>query len=72
MHIESFRTYCLNKKGVTECFPFDEEVLVFKVLDKMFALTNLKNPEFKIRLNVILIEQLRFVNLIIKSNLLII
>lgn len=50
MHIESFRAYCLTKKGVTECFPFDENVLVFKVLDKMFALTNVSNPNFKVSL----------------------
>ncbi len=37
MNIEDFREYCLSVKGATECFPFDEEVLVFKVMDKMFA-----------------------------------
>lgn len=42
MNIESFRNYCLNKKGVTESFPFDEHTLVFKVMNKMFALTSLK------------------------------
>ncbi|WGK66220.1 MmcQ/YjbR family DNA-binding protein [Croceiramulus getboli] len=41
MHIEAFRDYCLAKKGVTESFPFDEDVLVFKVMNKMFALTSL-------------------------------
>ena len=41
VNIEDFREYCLTKKGVIECFPFDETTLVFKVLDKMFALTNL-------------------------------
>ena len=40
MNIESFRDFCLSKKGVTEDFPFDEETLVFKVMGKMFALTN--------------------------------
>lgn len=38
MNIEEFRAYCLNRKGVTESFPFDDKVLVFKVLGKMFAL----------------------------------
>ncbi len=42
MNIEQFRDYCLSKPGVTECFPFDETTLVFKVLDKMFALTDLE------------------------------
>ena len=41
MNIEELRDYCLSKKGVTESFPFDEEVLVFKVMNKMFLLTNI-------------------------------
>ena len=41
MHIEFFRDYCLAKKGVTEHFPFDEVTLVFKVMNKMFALTRI-------------------------------
>jgi len=41
MNIEEFREYCLSKTGVTEEFPFGEFVLVFKVIGKMFALTNL-------------------------------
>ncbi len=43
MNIEEFRDYCLSKKGTTEGFPFDENVLVFKVMGKMFALTHLQN-----------------------------
>ena len=42
MNIESFRQYCLLKPGVTESFPFDETTLVFKVMGKMFALTDLE------------------------------
>lgn len=42
MHIEALREYCINKKGVTEEFPFDETTLVFKVVGKMFALTGLE------------------------------
>lgn len=40
MNIESFRTYCISKPGVTEEFPFDQETLVFKVGGKIFVLTN--------------------------------
>ncbi len=40
MNIEFFRAYCLAKPGVTEGFPFDSQTLVFKVLGKMFALTD--------------------------------
>ncbi|MDN4165184.1 MmcQ/YjbR family DNA-binding protein [Cytophagales bacterium LB-30] len=59
MDIESYRDYCLAKKGVSEGFPFDEKTLVFKVGGKMFALTdvdlfesiNLKcEPEYAIEL----------------------
>jgi predicted DNA-binding protein (MmcQ/YjbR family) len=45
MNIEQLHEYCLNKKGVTEDFPFDEDTLVFKVLGKMFALIGLKKWE---------------------------
>lgn len=45
MDIESIREYCIRKKAVTECFPFDEYNLVFKVVDRMFALINLENPD---------------------------
>jgi predicted DNA-binding protein (MmcQ/YjbR family) len=41
MNIEEFREYCMSKPGVTEEFPFGENTLVFKVMGKMFALTNL-------------------------------
>ena len=59
MDIESFRDYCLKKAGVSEGFPFDKNTLVFKVMGKMFALTdidafqsvNLKcDPEYAIEL----------------------
>ena len=40
MNIESFRAYCISKKGVTEEFPFDDVTLVFKVMGKMFALAD--------------------------------
>lgn len=43
MNIETAREYCLNKKGTTESFPFDEHSLVIKVLDKMFALIDLES-----------------------------
>jgi len=49
-NIESFREYCLSLPGVTESFPFDESTLVFKVINKLFALTGLNSPEFKVNL----------------------
>ena len=42
MNIEEFRAYCLAKEAVTESFPFDDVTLVFKVAEKMFALTGLE------------------------------
>ena len=50
MDRETFREYCLSKRAVTESLPFGEDVLVYKVLDKVFALTNLKEIEFKVNL----------------------
>ena len=41
MNIEDYRNYCIQKPGVTEGFPFDEETLVFKVGGKMFALADI-------------------------------
>lgn len=40
MNIEEYREYCTAKAGVTEHFPFDEQTLVFKVMNKMFALAD--------------------------------
>jgi predicted DNA-binding protein (MmcQ/YjbR family) len=39
--VELFRERCLSKPGVTESTPFGEDVLVFKVGEKMFALVAL-------------------------------
>lgn len=50
MNIESFREYCLSKRGVTESFPFGEDTLVFKVMGKMFALTGLDSSPLSINL----------------------
>ena len=50
MNLEDIRTYCLRKKGVTEDFPFDENTLVFKVLGKIFLLTDINNPEISVNL----------------------
>lgn len=42
MEAEDIREYCLQKKAVTESFPFDNETLVFKVGGKMFLLISLE------------------------------
>lgn len=43
MDIETAREYCLGKKAVTECLPFDEYSLVMKVMGKMFVLIDLES-----------------------------
>ena len=43
MNVEELRDYCLQKKHVTESFPFNEETLVFKVAGKIFALCGLES-----------------------------
>lgn len=45
MDIESIRQYCLQKRFVTEEFPFDDVTLVFKVVGKMFACLPLNKPD---------------------------
>ena len=49
MNIEELRDYCISKKGASESFPFANSILVFKVIDKMFALTSL-DGEFTVNL----------------------
>ena len=41
MDLETFRQYCLGKLDATEGTPFGEDVLVFKVAGKIFALAPL-------------------------------
>jgi predicted DNA-binding protein (MmcQ/YjbR family) len=38
MNIEQLRDYCLAKPGVEESLPFGPDVLVFKVMNKLFLL----------------------------------
>jgi predicted DNA-binding protein (MmcQ/YjbR family) len=45
MHIEAFYNYCLSLPYTTEGVPFGEETLVFKVMGKIFALTNIETFE---------------------------
>src|SRR5437870_8548638 len=41
MDLETFRDYCLSKLAAIESTPFGEDVLVFKVAGKMFAVAPL-------------------------------
>lgn len=44
MNIETLRSYCIAKPGVSESFPFGEDTLVFKLEGKIFLLAGLDNP----------------------------
>ncbi len=53
MNIEELRKYCISVKGSSESLPFiDPSILVFKVMDKMFAYIalNPKDGVFKVEL----------------------
>lgn len=52
MNIEDLREFCLSIRGAEESFPFGEDTLVFKVMDKMFAYASLmpKDAEFCVSL----------------------
>ncbi|PHR49096.1 MAG: MmcQ-like protein [Fluviicola sp.] len=45
MDVVAFREYCLSKPNVTESLPFDENTLVFKLNNKMFALIDIEPGE---------------------------
>lgn len=50
MNVEEIRDYIINKKGVSEGFPFNETTLVFKVAGKMFGLMNIGTPPLSVNL----------------------
>ncbi|MCH8568190.1 MAG: MmcQ/YjbR family DNA-binding protein [Balneolales bacterium] len=41
MDIETYRNYCLSFRGAGESLPFDEKTLVFKVMGKIFSITDI-------------------------------
>lgn len=45
MTVDAVREHCLSKKGTSEDFPFDEDTLVLRVMNKIFALIPLENWE---------------------------
>ncbi len=44
MTFEQLDSYLLSKKGVTFDYPFDEEVRVYRIAEKIFALTAETHP----------------------------
>jgi len=60
MDIESLRLYCISKRDATECLPFGDDTLVFKVGGKIFALANLDgDPTVNLKCNPALAIELR-------------
>lgn len=60
MNVETLRNYCIQKKEVTESFPFDDTTLVMKVKGRMFALINLnENPSVNLKCDPELAIELR-------------
>lgn len=51
MNIEEVRETCIAIKGATESFPFGDDVLVYKVMDKMFAYMGLEPKDGEFWLN---------------------
>jgi predicted DNA-binding protein (MmcQ/YjbR family) len=50
MNIESITEYCRRKRGVTEDFPFDEDTLAIRVMNKIFLLASLEKVPLQINL----------------------
>ncbi|APG60503.1 MmcQ/YjbR family DNA-binding protein [Christiangramia salexigens] len=50
MNIDTFRDYCLNKKGVTESLPFGPDNLVLKVMGKIFTIVSMEKIPLRVNL----------------------
>lgn len=50
MNIDTFRDYCLSKKGVSEGLPFGPDNLVIKVMGKMFTIASLDEVPLRVNL----------------------
>ena len=48
--LEDIRKHCSTLKGTKEDFPFDFSTLVFKVGEKMYALTSIDSEEVRVNL----------------------
>jgi predicted DNA-binding protein (MmcQ/YjbR family) len=48
--LETLRSYCTAKTAVKETYPFDHVTLVFRVMNKMFALCNVNDHPLSVNL----------------------
>ncbi len=46
----ALRTYCLSKPGTSEDFPFDATTCVYRVMGRIFALTNVLSEPVQVNL----------------------
>lgn len=47
MNVEELRSYALSLGDVTEGFPFGDDTMVFKVMNKMFLLVSLSSDKLQ-------------------------
>lgn len=60
MNVEELRNYCTGLPCVSEDFPFDEDVLAFRIWGKIFAMVNLSDTKwFVLKCNPDLAVELR-------------
>ena len=50
MNLEELREYCLSLPDVTEDMPFGEDILVFRICNRIFALTGLETLPLRVSL----------------------
>jgi len=50
MNLETFREFCLSMKDTSEDTPFNETTLVFRVNNKIFAMTDIEHLPFRFNL----------------------
>ena len=50
MNLEELREYCLSLPHVTEDMPFVEDILVFRICNRIFVLTSLESVPLRVSL----------------------
>ncbi len=69
MNFTKLDKYLLSKKGASYDYPFDEKVRVYRVMDKMFALTTEELPlEVNLKCNPVYALELRSIYASIRAG----
>ena len=50
MNLEELRDYCLSLPHVTEDMPFGEDILIFRICNRIFVLTSLESVPLRVSL----------------------